>query len=118
LTNETSLESRLVKYFQAEVVHMEDVPFADQVSLANSASVLIGPHGAGLTNLAFMRPGSWIVELIPRRYPVPVFRTLAAEVGQGYISIPGDVHDLQALEWEVDVEAVESVVDRLLRALR
>ena len=46
-----------------ERVHLESMPFADQVSLIGSASILVGNHGAGLTNLAWMSPGSRVLEL-------------------------------------------------------
>lgn len=44
-------------------VCFEDFPFEDQISLAHGAKYLIGLHGAGLTNMMFMQPGSRVMEL-------------------------------------------------------
>ena len=46
-----------------KVVYWEDYSFFEQVALARQASVLIGLHGAGLTNVHFMREGSTVFEL-------------------------------------------------------
>lgn len=43
---------------------LEDLPFADQVELIKSASLIIAPHGAGLANLVFARD-AMVVELYP-----------------------------------------------------
>jgi tetratricopeptide (TPR) repeat protein len=114
LANELDLESRLIQRFQAEIAHMEDLPFTQQVTLARRASILVGPHGAGLANMAFMQPGSWVVELLPARYAVGVFRILAAELGLGYLAIEGGVRDAGSMEWAVTLDLVEEIVQSLV----
>lgn len=42
---------------------LEGMPLAEQVALFHQAECVIGPHGAGLTNLAFCRPGTKVIEL-------------------------------------------------------
>lgn len=42
---------------------LEDMPLAGQISLFHQAECVIGPHGAGLTNLVFCRPGTKVVEI-------------------------------------------------------
>ena len=46
-----------------ECVAPEFLPFAEQLRLLGSASILAGNHGAGLTNMAWMAPGSRVLEL-------------------------------------------------------
>ena len=46
-----------------KVIYWEDYSFAEQVALAGQASILVGLHGAGLTNLHFMKKGSTVIEL-------------------------------------------------------
>ena len=46
-----------------ETVHLEGMPFASQVKLVAEASHLISNHGAGLTNLMFMVPGTRVTEI-------------------------------------------------------
>lgn len=44
-------------------VILEDFTFAQQVQICHQAEVLISIHGAGLTNIMFMRPKSKVLEL-------------------------------------------------------
>lgn len=46
-----------------ETVHLEQKPFADQVRLLAEATHLVSNHGAGLTNMLFMTPGSRVTEI-------------------------------------------------------
>jgi capsular polysaccharide biosynthesis protein len=43
-------------------IYFEDYTFDEQVSIAYNAKCLISIHGAGLTNMLFMNPGSKILE--------------------------------------------------------
>ncbi len=40
-----------------------------QISLFNSAKVIIGPHGAAFTNLIFCKVGTKVIEIIPKNRP-------------------------------------------------
>lgn len=46
-----------------ETVHLEGRPFADQVRLLAEATHLVSNHGAGLTNMLFMAPGTKVTEI-------------------------------------------------------
>lgn len=62
LLNEAELASRLSRHgFRA--VELETMPVAEQIRLFASADIVIGPHGAGLTNLIFCKPGTKVIEL-------------------------------------------------------
>lgn len=62
LLNESEIEPWL-KAYGFQMVVMEDFPFRRQVEICAAANVLIGPHGAGLTNLLYCVPGSSIGEI-------------------------------------------------------
>lgn len=46
-----------------ECVVPEKLSFSEQLKLLGSASILVGNHGAGLTHMAWMAPGSRVLEL-------------------------------------------------------
>lgn len=43
----------------------ESMPLEQQLAHFAAAEVVVAPHGAGLTNCLFMKPGSLVVELLP-----------------------------------------------------
>lgn len=45
---------------------LERVPLAEQIALFEAADVVIGQHGAALSNIVWMRRGSAVVEINPR----------------------------------------------------
>lgn len=49
-------------------VDLESLTFSDQVALFAHAKVIIAPHGSGLTNIAFCRPETVVVELVSPHY--------------------------------------------------
>ena len=53
----------VLRAFNFRIVRTEDYSFAEQVRLAAGARYLVSNHGAGLTNILFMRPGSSVLEL-------------------------------------------------------
>lgn len=66
-----------------------------QVLLHASARILVGQHGAGLTNMVWMPAGSTVIEIHP---PLPgeaveTFSRLARALGHAYVRVPqGGVH--------------------------
>lgn len=49
-----------------EIVHCENMSFSEQVKIFSEASMIAGPHGAGLVNMMFMHPGAKVLEIHPR----------------------------------------------------
>lgn len=78
-----------------EVFDTTQLSIREQVQLAAETRVLIGQHGAGLTNMVFMQPGGVVIEIHP---PLPAeavetFALLAAACGHTYVTVPqADVH--------------------------
>jgi hypothetical protein len=72
-----------------EHVRMETLDFASQIRLMAETAVLVAPHGAGLTNMMFCRPGAQVVEIADSAYPNPNFYALAVAMGLGYWMVPG-----------------------------
>jgi hypothetical protein len=64
ITNNEEFIIRMHNEFSADrgyvlvLAKMEELPVAQQILLASRATVMIGPHGAGLTHSMWMQPGS------------------------------------------------------------
>ena len=78
---------------------MEDLTFQEQVKLMQETSVLIAPHGAGMTNMMFCPQGAKIVEIADLSFPNPNFYALASAMQHQYWIInansEGDAHPLE-----------------------
>ena len=46
---------------------LTEINFNEQVSLFNNANIIIGAHGAGLTNIIFSNPETKIIEIQPKK---------------------------------------------------
>lgn len=66
---------------QIEVVDLGRLSPAEQIGLCADAAMLIGPHGAGFSNIAFCAPGTLQVELFPARSIDPLYSRLAQVAG-------------------------------------
>jgi hypothetical protein len=95
--------------------------FRQQVELFADAAVVVGPHGAGLTNAAFMAPGGAVVELTHTGRAVWTFHEVACASGHAYACVVGDMTsgDDQPIfaDFKVDVDAVDAAVRAALRAV-
>lgn len=62
IENEIEITELLNKYGFKRVV-MENYSYQDQIAICNNSQYVIGPHGAGLTNILFMKKNSTLLEL-------------------------------------------------------
>jgi hypothetical protein len=53
----------VLQQFNFRIVRAEEHSFAEQVKIASQARYLVSNHGAGLTNMLFMMPGTSVLEL-------------------------------------------------------
>jgi capsular polysaccharide biosynthesis protein len=53
------------------------------------AEIVVGPHGAALTDIVYCFPGTRVLELIPSDHVYPYFYTLASAAGLEYYCLPG-----------------------------
>jgi Glycosyltransferase 61 len=71
-------------------IFMEDYPVAEQIGMFASATHIVAPHGAALTNLVFSPPGTRVIELFPPDVVQGCYWTLASQVKLDYTYILGD----------------------------
>lgn len=79
-----ALEERGVKR-----VTLSGMGVDEQATLFARAEMVVAPHGAGLTNLAFARPGTKVLEMFPDTYGTPAFAMIAGSRALDYATLTG-----------------------------
>ncbi|KAI3636529.1 hypothetical protein MIR68_005474 [Amoeboaphelidium protococcarum] len=103
-------EAELIKAIEAitgvvvKVAEFFELEFKDQLSLMRQTDILIGMHGAGLTNLIYTALDGYVIELIPFTWESPEYFNLATMTGRHYLRwrntkksnhIESECHELQ-----------------------
>ncbi|MBX7201186.1 MAG: glycosyltransferase family 61 protein [Rhodospirillaceae bacterium] len=90
------------------------LPVRDQAQMFAHARLVVGPHGAGLANCAFMAPGGALVELTHTGRVVSTYHELAGAAGLGYGAVIGellgDPGQPILADFAVDIEAVDAAI--------
>lgn len=93
------------------------LPLREQLAAFRAARLVIGPHGAGLSNIVGCEPGTHVYELVPSHYPNCCFNALAQACGLHYW---GDVFPCtddhaapQDRTWRIDLDLVAVRLDRI-----
>ncbi|MBF2084280.1 tetratricopeptide repeat protein [Thermoleptolyngbya sp. C42_A2020_037] len=87
-------EESVVKLLESKrftTVYLETCTIAEQAQLFYNAELIVSPHGSGLTNLAFCRPGTQVIELFSPNYVYPCYWYLSNLVGLDYAYLLGEV---------------------------
>jgi capsular polysaccharide biosynthesis protein len=101
-------------------VRLEALDLADQIGLFAHAHCIVAPHGAGLANLVFARPGTAVVEIHVDAWVNWCFRRLAAVCGLDYDCALGRVLPgsesvwINRRAWQVSVLHVTGAVQQAL----
>jgi hypothetical protein len=83
LSNEAELLHALRMYDVQKVVPGK-MTFAEQARTFASANIIIGPHGAGLTNILFCSPGATLIEIQIENEERPFYWSLSESLGLQY----------------------------------
>ena len=85
VANETELIPIMKRYGFRVFDHRTD----DAVGIFSGCDTVVGPHGAGLVNTLFCRPGTDLLELTPSDHCFPFYYTLAESAGLKFSYLPG-----------------------------
>ena len=92
---------------------LEDLSFAEQVQLMNQAELIVAPHGAGLANLIFCRPGTQVIEIFEPSSLRLCFWSLSDIMGLRYRYLVG--RTVRSDRWEPDIWIDPRALDGALR---
>lgn len=120
------LAVQLLESKKFTTVYLETCTLAEQARLFYNAEVIVSPHGSGLTNLAFCRPGTQVIELFSPNYVYPCYWYLSNLIGLDYTYLLGDLpagHFWQSLLYPlvriedifVNLDALGQMLDERMR---
>ena len=97
---ESELEQRLAARGFTIVVP-DQLSWVEQVALFRNARIVVGPHGAGLSNLVFTEPGATVIELTNGNHYNRCFEWICHVSGHNYRMVSPDdglITSVQRLE--------------------
>ncbi|MGG5818825.1 glycosyltransferase family 61 protein [Falsiroseomonas sp. HW251] len=109
-----ALRARGVRIFLAK-----EMSYPEQVLCASRARVMIGPHGAGLTNVGFAPRDALLVEIHPHFLNSPLYHRFAQLLGcryRAFTAPEADPAETARQGWRVDIPAFLGYLDGLLEA--
>ncbi|HEV7300600.1 MAG TPA: glycosyltransferase family 61 protein [Tepidisphaeraceae bacterium] len=83
VTNEAAVVELLGRHGFKSIT-LEDLPLMEQIKLMANADVVVVPHGAGLTNIVFCKPGTKVIEFLSPVAVNVMYWTLCNQVGLEY----------------------------------
>jgi hypothetical protein len=109
IINETEIENLLIqKGFKT--VYLEEYTFYEQISILYNTRFLISIHGAGLTNIIFMQPGSSLLELrLKGDFNNNMFFSLAnaMDIRYFYLLCGGEFISEQANNFNININPID-----------
>jgi capsular polysaccharide biosynthesis protein len=87
-------------------IDFSELSFDEQIKISNESKIMIGVHGAGLTNLMFMKKNSFVVEIDPFDWGFNCYEHLASNLGMKNfkrICFP-TTKDKYISEFEIDIK--------------
>ncbi len=96
---------------------LEDLSWKEQINAFAQAKVIVAPHGAGLANLVFCRPGAQVVEFFNRAYVNPCFWRLAGVTGLDYHPVVFESGEPLACDPKANRQDIHADINAILNAL-
>ncbi|MFE4201432.1 glycosyltransferase family 61 protein [Aneurinibacillus aneurinilyticus] len=89
ITNEDEV-SQFLNHLGFQKITLENYTLNEQIQLIASADIIVSPHGAGLANLIFAKPGTKIIELFNPSWAIPLYWVLSNWCNLDYYFYIGD----------------------------
>lgn len=92
---------------------LEDLSLAEQIQLLNQAELVVAPHGAGLSNLMFCRPGTRVIEIFEPSVQRLCYWSISDIMRLRYSYLMGE--RVVSNSWDPDIWIDPRVLDQALR---
>lgn len=114
IVNESEI-SPLLKEHGFQTVLCEDLSLAEQVGLFAKTTATIGGHGAGLTNVIYCMPDSFVGEICVEGVP-PAYLVMSRQLGMRFSRFEADPAGENKIDMHVDTAGFGEWVRDYLRA--
>lgn len=115
-------ESQVIQLLQSlgfKKLVLESISIREKAALFSKAKVVIGPHGAGFTNLVFCNPGTTVIEFFSPNYVNVCYWALSNQLDLEYYyliasgpQLPDFVNPhLYTEDILIDIEKLEDILD-------
>ncbi|MCC3534569.1 MAG: glycosyltransferase family 61 protein [Microcoleus sp. PH2017_25_DOB_D_A] len=109
----------VLKEFGFEILEDISRTVDEQIRLFAEAAVVVGPHGAGFTNLLWCQPGTKVLECFYGGYTPPFFYYISQILGLEYSRMVDNSDDsedwsLISMDMTVDVEVLRREIKKML----
>jgi hypothetical protein len=113
---------RMLEGYGFEAIDPGSLSFEGQIAAFREAKIIVGPHGAAMTNASFMSPGGAMVELTHEKRVIVAFHEVACMAGLAYACVVGEMLETPGQpslfsDFTVDVDEVEAAVKAALAAI-
>lgn len=116
IRNLFDLRDELKRRFpQEKWIVFDSMPFEETVKTFQRAKIIIGAHGAGLSNMIFAPKGTPIIEISPSDMFNACFWHLSWTLGNTHYLIASKSSDPPTYTMNVDIDSVASLVETLLK---
>jgi hypothetical protein len=111
---ENAITAALIERFGKESIHFTDgsIKFHDAFRIFSDTHLLIGVHGAGLTNMIWLPPKAAVMEITPTGFIREFFVNLSKALNLAHFRIfgEGDKHSLIAVDPSIIVKTAEQIL--------
>ncbi|RYF46955.1 MAG: glycosyltransferase family 61 protein, partial [Cytophagaceae bacterium] len=120
VTNEDALTAMLIQY-GFDIIEDKPRSITEQIELYQSASFIVGPHGASFANILWCQPGTLLLELFAPNYRPEYFRYLTHVLNLRHAAyclgpVAESHYTFVDADMEVSVAEVERGITQLLTA--
>ena len=105
-----------------EVIILSQLSLLEQVHIFNQASIIVSPHGAGLSNLAFCNPQTKVIEIFHPDYVNVCYWSISHLLNLDYwyflgvknVSRKSDLAPF-AQNIQVDISKLSKLIEKLIQ---
>lgn len=113
IINELDLTLLLVRY-GFDIIKLSDLSFIEQLNLFANASIVLGSHGAGFTNIIFCNEKTSIIELFSEQKVEYFYKKICFDLGFNYSCLVFPSLGLITEDFIVDLSDIEDIIEQSL----